>query len=215
MAVSNRALVCIQFAPVLSPFRICDAFRIVSGRQRVVPSSATGSSIRAQDEAVTGCPQSRQATAAATATRGADRRQARLLHASVQSYLNAAERPYLHLADGGLINDLGERGLLVRTVAGGSLDASFQHLSAGTVRKIMLVSVNSERDIGNRIDRSDRVPGPGQMFDALVFGAGSRATGETLAARATTPSAGARKWRRCAARREARSRRMRTFTSSA
>ncbi|MGZ8291598.1 MAG: patatin-like phospholipase family protein [Telluria sp.] len=125
------------------------------------------------------CPQSRQAAAA---VRGGDNLQARLLHASVQSYLDAGERPYLHLADGGLIDNLGVRGLLVRTVAGGSLDASFQHLPAGAVRKIVLISVNSERDIGSRIDRSDRVPDTGQVLDALVFGAGSRATGETLEA---------------------------------
>ncbi len=125
------------------------------------------------------CPQSAQVVAAA---RGENNLQARLLHASVQSYLDAEERPYLHLVDGGLIDNLGVRGLLVRAVAGGSLDASFQHLPPGSVRKIVLVSVNSERDIGERIDRSDKVPGVGQVLNALVFGAGSRATGETLAA---------------------------------
>lgn len=125
------------------------------------------------------CPQSQHV---AEAARGAGNLQARLLHASVQSYLDAEERPYLHLVDGGLIDNLGVRGLLVRAVAGGSLDASFQHLPPGSVHKIVLVSVNSERDIGERIDRSDRVPGTGQVLNALVFGAGSRATGETLAA---------------------------------
>jgi NTE family protein len=125
------------------------------------------------------CPQSQHVAAAA---QGEDNLQARLLHASVQSYLNADERPYLHLVDGGLIDNLGVRGLLVRAVAGGSLEASFQHLPRGSVHKIVLVSVNSERDIGERIDRSDRVPGTGQVLNALVFGAGSRATGETLAA---------------------------------
>jgi NTE family protein len=118
---------------------------------------------------------------AATA-QGEDNLQARLLHAGMQSYLDAEERPYLHLVDGGLIDNLGVRGLLVRAVAGGSLNASFQHLPHGSVHKIMLVSVNSERDIGERIDRSDHVPGTGQVINALVFGAGSRATGETLAA---------------------------------
>ena len=125
------------------------------------------------------CPQSQQVAAAA---RGEDNLQARLLHASAQSYLDAEQRPYLHLVDGGLIDNLGVRGLLVRAVAGGSLDASFQHLPHGSVHKIVLVSVNSERDIGERIDRSDRVPGTSQVLNSLVFGAGSRATGETLAA---------------------------------
>jgi NTE family protein len=125
------------------------------------------------------CPQSQQVMAAA---HGQDNLQARLLHASVQSYLDAQERPYLHLVDGGLIDNLGVRGLLVRAMAGGALDASFQHLPRGSVHKIVLISVNSERDIGERIDRSERVPGVSQVLNALVFGAGSRATGETLAA---------------------------------
>lgn len=125
------------------------------------------------------CPESRRVAAA---TLDDSNLQARLLKASAQSYLDRGERPYLHLVDGGLVDNLGVRGLLVRAVAGGSLDASFQHLPAGSVRQIVLVSVNSERDIGARIDHSDRVPAPGQVLDALIFGAGSRATGETLVA---------------------------------
>jgi NTE family protein len=125
------------------------------------------------------CPQAAQV---ADAARNDHNLQARLLHASAQSYLDAENRPFLHLVDGGLVDNLGVRGLLYRTAAGGSLDASFQNLPAGSVRKIVLISVNSERDTADRIDRSDRVPGIGQVLDALVFGAGSRATNETIAA---------------------------------
>lgn len=124
------------------------------------------------------CPQSQQL---ATAAGGEHNLEARLINASVQSYLDAEERPWLHLVDGGLIDNLGVRGLLVRAMAGGSLYASFRHLPHGSVHKIVLISVNSERDIGERIDASDRVPGVTQVINALVFGAGSRATGETLA----------------------------------
>lgn len=124
------------------------------------------------------CPQSQQL---ATAAAGEHNLESRLINASVQSYLDAEQRPWLHLVDGGLIDNLGVRGLLVRAMAGGSLDASFRHLPHGSVHKIVLISVNSERDIGERIDASDRVPGVSQVINALVFGAGSRATGETLA----------------------------------
>jgi NTE family protein len=125
------------------------------------------------------CEQSRQVARAAMDERNL---QARLLQASVQSYLDAENRPFLHLVDGGLVDNLGVRGLLVRAVAGGSLDASFQNLPPGSVHKIVLVSVNSERDTAERIDRDDRVPKLGKVLDALVFGAGARATHETLAA---------------------------------
>jgi NTE family protein len=104
---------------------------------------------------------------------------ARLLHLIKQSYLDSDERPYIHLVDGGLVDNLGLRSLVDRIIAGGSLDASFRALPPGSVHKIVLISVNSERDTGDRIDTSDRVPGVGQVVSSLVFGAGSRLTKET------------------------------------
>ncbi|MES2127031.1 MAG: patatin-like phospholipase family protein [Pseudomonadota bacterium] len=124
------------------------------------------------------CPQAGQVVRAAHDERNL---QARLLNAIAESYLDAAQRPFLHLVDGGLVDNLGVRGLLDRTAAGGSLDTAFQNLPPGSVHKIILVSVDSERDTAERIDSSDRVPGTLQVLDALVFGAGSRATKETQA----------------------------------
>jgi NTE family protein len=106
---------------------------------------------------------------------------ARLRGLIARSYQNARERPFIHLVDGGLVDNLGVRGLLDHTVASGSLRQSFAHLPTGSVHSIVLVSVNSERDIGERLDDSDRVPSTGQVLDALVFGAGSRTTTETSA----------------------------------
>jgi len=96
----------------------------------------------------------------------------RLLRMIESSYRDAAQRPYLHLVDGGLVDNLGVRGLLDHTIARGSLRRSFAHLPPGSVRRIVLVSVNSERDLGDRLDDSDRVPSTGQVLEALVFGAG-------------------------------------------
>ena len=106
---------------------------------------------------------------------------ARLLRMIQDSYMNAEERPYLHLVDGGLVDNLGVRSLLERVVANGSLGDSFRDLPPGSVHKIVLISVNSERDIADRIDSSDRVPSTFQVMDSLIFGAGSRATKETTA----------------------------------
>ena len=49
------------------------------------------------------------------------------------------------------------------------------------MHRIVLVTVNSERDLGDRLDDSDRLPSTAQVLDALVFGAGSRTTTETSA----------------------------------
>jgi NTE family protein len=104
---------------------------------------------------------------------------ARLLQTIADSYSNAQERPFIHLVDGGLVDNLGVRSLLDRAVAAGSLSATFGALPPGSVRKIVLIGVNSERDTTDRIDKSDRVPSTSQVLDALVFGAGSRLTTET------------------------------------
>jgi NTE family protein len=124
------------------------------------------------------CPQSAQVVASVEGERNA---QAHMLYANAQSYLDVRARPYLHLVDGGLTDNLGVRGLLDRSIAGGSLAASFRGVPPHSLRKLVLISVNSERDTAGRIDESDRVPSTAQVLDALVFGTGSRATHETLA----------------------------------
>ena len=106
---------------------------------------------------------------------------ARLLRLIAKSYHDSGQRPFLHLVDGGLADNLGVRGLLDHVVARGSLRDSFAHMPQGSVHRIVLVSVNSERDLGERLDDDDRVPSTGQVLNALVFGAGSRATTETSA----------------------------------
>ncbi|RZT97775.1 NTE family protein [Rivibacter subsaxonicus] len=106
---------------------------------------------------------------------------ARLLQLIAGAYGNAEERPYIHLVDGGVVDNLGVRSLLDRAVAAGSLSATFGGRPPGSVHKIVLISVNSERDTTDRIDQSDRVPSTSQVMDSLVFGAGSRVTTETTA----------------------------------
>jgi NTE family protein len=105
----------------------------------------------------------------------------RLMRASAESYLDAEKRPYVHLVDGGLNDNLGIRRLLDRLVASGSLSAAFRHAAPGSIQKIVLIAVNSERDLGERIDQSDRVPATGQVVDTLLFGAGGQITQVTLA----------------------------------
>jgi len=108
--------------------------------------------------------------------------QRQLLDRSAAGYLDAEQRPFIHLVDGGLADNLGVRILLDRVVASGSLKNSFRDSPPRSIREIVLIVVNSERDMAERIDRSDEIPSTAQVIDALVFGAGSRTTQETLAA---------------------------------
>jgi NTE family protein len=105
----------------------------------------------------------------------------RLLRASADSYRDAGKRPYIHLVDGGLNDNLGIRTLLDRVVAKGSLADSFRDAAPGSIRHVVVVAVNSERDLGERIDHSDRVPSTRQVVETLLFGAGGQITQFTLA----------------------------------
>lgn len=126
------------------------------------------------------CPPSHRPLPGNAASTGADYR-TRMLKASAESYIDVRERPFLHLVDGGLADNLGIRGLLDRVVATGSIQDSFRDMPPGSIRKLILIAVNSERDLAERIDQSDRVPTPAQVMDALLFGTGSRVTQMTLA----------------------------------
>lgn len=105
----------------------------------------------------------------------------RLMKANAETYLDAAKRPYVHLVDGGLNDNLGIRGLLDRLVASGSISDAVRDAAPGTIRKVVFIAVNSERDLGERIDQSDHVPQLRQVVDTLLFGAGGQITQVTLA----------------------------------
>lgn len=104
----------------------------------------------------------------------------RLLRDSQRSYLDAAARPYIHLVDGGLADNLGLRSLLDRSQADGGLRGSVRNVSNTKIQKLVIIAVNAERDPSERIDSSDQVPSTVQVLDALLFGTGARATQETL-----------------------------------
>ncbi|GIL05398.1 MAG: hypothetical protein BroJett031_19180 [Betaproteobacteria bacterium] len=104
----------------------------------------------------------------------------RLIRSTAESYLRSVERPYIHLVDGGLADNLGVRTIMDRLLVAGSISGSLRRAPPGSIRKIVLIAVNSERELVESIDRSDRVPSIPQVIDALVYGAGARLTQITL-----------------------------------
>jgi len=130
------------------------------------------------------CPDEVKAQVARSAAAGAsgvaDYRQ-RLYRAQVNEYLDSSVRPYIHLVDGGLSDNLGVQRLLDRALLRGGLRQTFREVDIppGAVRKVVLVVVNAERDPTRNLDLSDEVPGVFDVADALLFGTGARATHET------------------------------------
>lgn len=108
---------------------------------------------------------------------------ARLYELQQRSYLDGKARPYIHLVDGGVSDNLGIRRLLDRALAGDGVREGFAEvgIAPGSVRRLVLITVNAERDPNVRLEATADVPGALQVIDALRFGSGSRATHETQA----------------------------------
>ena len=86
----------------------------------------------------------------------------------LRSYLDADKRPYVHLLDGGLADNLGMRAVLENTALVGDLETTFRQLGARKIRKLvyLLVSAETTPDM-NEYQLSD-VPGLSRVSRALV-----------------------------------------------
>ncbi len=104
----------------------------------------------------------------------------RMLRSQMLSYQDAKARPFIHLVDGGVADNLGVRSLLDRSLSEGGIRSATRRLPKGSVRKLVLITANAERDPAGRIDDTDKVPSTLQVVDAMLFGTGARATQETL-----------------------------------
>lgn len=97
----------------------------------------------------------------------------------VLSYLDSSQRPYIHLVDGGLSDNLGVRGLMDRVTLGvGQLRRG--RIGQGTVKKVVFMVVNAERDPSVNIDKSASVPTLFDVFDTIMFSTSGRVTKQTM-----------------------------------
>lgn len=115
------------------------------------------------------------------ATRGPADFRKRLYRAQAEAYRDQNERPYIHLVDDGLADNLGIQRLLDRALMDGGLRHTFREvvIPPGAVRRVVLVVVNAEREPSRNIDHDDKVPGVVEVAETLLFGTAARVTHET------------------------------------
>lgn len=87
--------------------------------------------------------------------------------AEVRSYLDSAARPYLHLLDGGITDNIGLRGMLDRVASGDGPQALARAMRLERLRKAVLIVVNAETAPDLSLDRSEVVPTVTQVFRAV------------------------------------------------
>ena len=82
-------------------------------------------------------------------------------------YQDSKNRPYVHLLDGGLTDNLGLRGLLEATEIYPS-QILHRQLANQNVRKIIVISVNAQNQLDSTIDQSAKVPGLYDVLGAII-----------------------------------------------
>jgi len=86
----------------------------------------------------------------------------------LRSYTDAERRPYIHLLDGGLADNLGMRYILEFAALLDDLDSTFQTLGVRRVRKLVFLMVSAETDPDLSSFKLDELPSLARVLNALV-----------------------------------------------
>lgn len=85
----------------------------------------------------------------------------------LRSYLDPSRRPFIHLLDGGMTDNLGLRGMLDRILSAESASSMARALRAKSIRKAVLILVSAETGPDFSQDLSERVPTLSQVVRAI------------------------------------------------
>ena len=86
----------------------------------------------------------------------------------LRSYLDAKQRPYIHLLDGGLSDNIGMRSVLETTALFGDLESTFQMLGAKNIRKLVYLMVSAETAPDITQYQLNDIPGLMRVSRALI-----------------------------------------------
>jgi len=96
-------------------------------------------------------------------------------------FLDSEKKPYIHLVDGGVGDNLGLRAVLDRVIARGSVWGAIKGTPLEKVRKVVFIIVNAETEPDPKWDRTERVPTFGVMLASYSSIAVDRYNEETIA----------------------------------
>lgn len=96
-------------------------------------------------------------------------------------YLDSKKKPYIHLVDGGVADNLGLRAILDRVILRGSVWLTIKGTPRENVHKVVIIVVNAETETDSKWDRIETIPPFGAMFSSYSSIAIERYNQETLA----------------------------------
>lgn len=84
-----------------------------------------------------------------------------------EQYSDSQTRPYIHLLDGGLTDNLGMRSLLDMTDAY-SGNILMRQINNSKIRRIVVINVNAQNQTSSTLDTSANVPGLRDVLNAII-----------------------------------------------
>jgi len=86
----------------------------------------------------------------------------------LRSYLDAKKRPYIHLLDGGLADNIGMRSVLELSALVGDLESSFEVLGVKKIKKLVYLMVSAETDPDVNQYKLDEIPSLTRVLNTLL-----------------------------------------------
>lgn len=86
----------------------------------------------------------------------------------INSYLDSAERPFIHLVDGGLSDNLGLRAVIDEVVFAGGIQQAFERQRLGQTDHILFIVVNAQTGLNASWDKLEGGPSAAQVVDAAT-----------------------------------------------
>jgi NTE family protein len=100
----------------------------------------------------------------------------------LNSYADSKNKPYIHLVDGGLADNLGMQSLIDDTIAVGGASRLLELGGMQRPKRLVIIVVNSAASRGEEWNRREAVPGPLTSILALGDRSGERANQQTIKA---------------------------------
>jgi NTE family protein len=100
---------------------------------------------------------------------------------NIAPFLDSQKKPYIHLLDGGVADNLGLRAVLDRVIGSGSVWRTIKGTPIENVHKAVFVVVNAETQPDTLWDRTEAIPPFGAMFSSYSSISIERYNEETVA----------------------------------
>lgn len=100
---------------------------------------------------------------------------------NILPFLDAEKKPYLHLVDGGVSDNLGIRTMIERIAMLGDAWNTVKASNLADIQKVVLIMVNAETQIDTKWDRQEAIPPFAAMLDSYSSVSISRYNIETVA----------------------------------